>query len=515
MCSLLSFFGRSVGWLVWQSLAVCAVVAAAGGASGQTYTNSGGLVLMGMGPANPYPSTILVTGGPQSITGISVAIDDLTHMSPGQLEVCLVAPDNTAITLMKGNGGTGHVSLIDFTFAEDGEVLPGSARLVSTVYRPNGGPGLAIAGATYVSSLANFQGIDANGEWRLFVNNAPPGSIGGVREWTISFTDAALSVAQPVIPYQGRLEGGPVDGTIDVRYSVWKDPVSQDPAARVQRTQVQTGVPIAGGLFAANLRLDAALPSSGGAYLQLEIANPSGTAFVAMSPRQLIRTAPLASRALLADVANDATSAQTAVFAQSANVANTATNATNAVHAQTADVAGSTPWSGLTGQAGVTSAAVGTGWQFKLVNASAPAPFRGGIRQSDLGFLEVSNIADAPLPTFARLSSNGAWTAVSDARLKSEVTPATGNLAAALALRPVNFRWNSTGMYDFGLIAQDVKAVMPGLVSGEEDKQMLTVNYSQLSVVAIGAIQELTARNDALEARVKKLEAMLEARGGE
>ncbi len=451
-------------------------------------------------------------------------------MSPGQLEVCLVAPDNTAITLMKSNGGTSDVSLIDFTFAEDGEVLPGSARLVSTVYRPNGGPGLAIAGATYVSSLANFQGIDANGEWRLFVNNAPPGSMGGIREWTISFTDAALSVAQPVIPYQGRLEGGPVDGTIDVRYSVWNDPVSQDPAARVQRTRVETGVPLAGGLFAANLRLDAALPSSGGAYLQLEIANPSGTAFVAMSPRQLIRTAPLASRALLADVATDAGTAQTAVFAQSAGNANTATtatnatnaanamnavNATNAVNAQTAEVAGSVPWSGLTGQAGVSSVTVGTGWQFKLVNASAPAPFRGGIRQSDLGFLEVSNIADAPSPTFARLSSNGAWTAVSDARLKSEVTPATGNLAAALALRPVNFRWNSTGMYDFGLIAQDVKAVMPGLVSGEEDKQMLTVNYSQLSVVAIGAIQELTARNDALEARVKKLEAMLGARGGE
>jgi hypothetical protein len=35
---------------------------------------------------------------------------------------------------------------------------------------------------------------------------------------------------------------------------------------------------------------------------------------------------------------------------------------------------------------------------------------------------------------------------------------------------------------------------------------MLTVNYSQLSVVAIGAIQELKAENDALRARLERLE---------
>jgi hypothetical protein len=128
------------------------------------------------------------------------------------------------------------------------------------------------------------------------------------------------------------------------------------------------------------------------------------------------------------------------------------------------------------------------------------------MRLSDGGFLELTNRADTTGALFARLSSVGTWTAASDSRLKSNVTAATGNLAAAMRLRPVNFRWNETGMEDFGLIAQEVRAVMPGMVTGDEAKQMLTVNYSQLSVVAIGAIQELKAENDALRARLERLE---------
>ncbi|HLP84382.1 MAG TPA: tail fiber domain-containing protein [Phycisphaerales bacterium] len=492
MRCLFSSFGRSTV----RSLAVCAVAAAASVACGQTYTSQSGLTIPDFGAASPYPSVVVVNGGPQSITGITITLNDLIHTFPADLLVCLVAPDNTAITLLSSNGGGVDANSIDLTFAVNG-VTPSSSPLGSIPYRPAGGAGLSIPNVTYVSSLVNFQGINANGVWQLYVFDNFGGDWGSLRNWSITFTDAPLSIAQATIPYQGRLDGGPLDGAIDVRYSVWNDPTSQSATAQVNRTRLQLGIPIAGGVFATNLTLDNPLSASAASYLQLEVANPAGTPFVAVGPRQLIRPAPLASRAL---------------SAATADTANIATTAQNAVLAETAAVANAVPWSGLTGQAGVTSASVGTGWQFRLVNNLAPAGFRGGIRQSDLGFLEITNVADVASPTFARLSSNGAWTAVSDARLKSDVTPAAGNLAVALALRPVSFRWNSTGLYDFGLIAQDVKAVMPGLVTGDEDKQMLTVNYSQLSVVAIGAIQELKARNDALEARVEKLEAMLEAR---
>ena len=148
---------------------------------------------------------------------------------------------------------------------------------------------------------------------------------------------------------------------------------------------------------------------------------------------------------------------------------------------------------------------VGAGWHMYITNPSAPSQFNyTGLRVSDAGFFEVANAVGSN--QFARLSGNGVWSSVSDARLKSDVTPADGLLDAALKLRPVNFRWIADGKRDTGFIAQDVKGVLPGFVVGDEKKDMLTVDYSHMSVVAIGAIQEmhreLKAENEALRAEL-------------
>jgi hypothetical protein len=142
---------------------------------------------------------------------------------------------------------------------------------------------------------------------------------------------------------------------------------------------------------------------------------------------------------------------------------------------------------------------------------------RGGARLSDAGFLELTNNASGVSPNFARLSTTGAWSAVSDARLKTDVARAEENLAAAMRLRPVSFRWKADGTQDLGLLAQEVRAVLPGLVTGDEAGGPLTVNYSLLSVVAIGAIQEQQGRIEALQrenadlrARLDRLERLLE-----
>jgi hypothetical protein len=153
----------------------------------------------------------------------------------------------------------------------------------------------------------------------------------------------------------------------------------------------------------------------------------------------------------------------------------------------------------------ISKQSVGSGWHMYVSNPGAPTQFnRTGMRVSDAGFFEVSNTIAGP--NFARLSGTGAWSAVSDARLKSDVSSADGLLDAALKLRPVNFRWIADGKRDMGFIAQDVKGVLPGLVVGDEKKDMLTVDYAHLSVVAIGALQEmhreLKAENEALRAEL-------------
>lgn len=167
-------------------------------------------------------------------------------------------------------------------------------------------------------------------------------------------------------------------------------------------------------------------------------------------------------------------------------------------------------------------------WQVLLRNTANPnAAFAtGGIRQTNDGFLEISNNASlGASSTFARLSSTGQWTAVSDQRIKSDIATADPDnlLAAALALRPVHYRFiaeknDPAPLPHLGLIAQELRAILPDLVTESDD--LLTVNYANLSVVALGAIQaqqreiqslrdQLATERQAAEQRLKSLEARL------
>jgi BMFP domain-containing protein YqiC len=89
-------------------------------------------------------------------------------------------------------------------------------------------------------------------------------------------------------------------------------------------------------------------------------------------------------------------------------------------------------------------------------------------------------------------------------------------LVAALKLRPVHFVWKKSGAADSGLIAQEVRAVLPDLVTGDESRGVLTVDYSKVGVIAVGAIQQqqtmierLRAENSELRQRLERIEAAL------
>jgi hypothetical protein len=167
---------------------------------------------------------------------------------------------------------------------------------------------------------------------------------------------------------------------------------------------------------------------------------------------------------------------------------------------------------GRTGDGLLISTDNGSPWALRIRNYTAlDRGFETGMYVTNDGFFRISNRISNPSGSYAQLASNGAWSALSDARLKTDVTNAEGNLDAALKLRPVNFRWKANGAEDFGLIAQEVREVLPKLVTGDESKDSLTLNYSQLSVVAIGAIQELKADNDRKQREIDDLKSRLAA----
>ena len=106
-----------------------------------------------------------------------------------------------------------------------------------------------------------------------------------------------------------------------------------------------------------------------------------------------------------------------------------------------------------------------------------------------------------------------AGTCASDARFKREITPFPAMLDRVAALRPVHYFWRAAefpsrgwgGEQTYGLVAQDVEAVLPELVHTMPDGYK-AVDYSQLPLVLLQAVRELTAANAALAARVESLE---------
>ena len=66
-------------------------------------------------------------------------------------------------------------------------------------------------------------------------------------------------------------------------------------------------------------------------------------------------------------------------------------------------------------------------------------------------------------------TTSTAYNTTSDYRLKEDVQPMTGALAKVAALKPVTYKWKSTGDASQGFIAHELQAVVPDCVSGEKD----------------------------------------------
>ncbi len=105
----------------------------------------------------------------------------------------------------------------------------------------------------------------------------------------------------------------------------------------------------------------------------------------------------------------------------------------------------------------------------------------------------------------------------SDRRLKQGVTPFTRSLEAVARLQPVSFTWRADEFPErqfgharsFGLIAQDVEAVLPDLVTTDADGYK-AVKYNQLPFYMLQAIKDLKAENDALKEQLKTQDERLQ-----
>ena len=102
--------------------------------------------------------------------------------------------------------------------------------------------------------------------------------------------------------------------------------------------------------------------------------------------------------------------------------------------------------------------------------------------------------------------------APSDARLKRDIEPLTNVLEKLEQVHGVSYQRIDREGSDrhIGVIAQELEAVFPELVSTSGDEGYKAVSYGNLTAVLVEAVKELKAENDDLRARLEALEQAAE-----
>lgn len=112
-------------------------------------------------------------------------------------------------------------------------------------------------------------------------------------------------------------------------------------------------------------------------------------------------------------------------------------------------------------------------------------------------------------------SVTGAYTSVSDRRVKQNIRPLTGVLERLSRLKPATyaFRSDASNRQQLGFIAQEVQPLFPEIVYqgkvGDTDEELYTMDYSGFGVIAVAAIQELLEKEKTENAEMRTQNAVL------
>jgi subtilisin-like proprotein convertase family protein len=153
------------------------------------------------GRADPYPAVVTVSGIAEPVTRVTVTLTDLSHDFPGDIDILLVGPGGQSVILMSdaSDGGGAALQNVSLTFDDlAGQALPFNGVIQSGTYRPTNHAATACSSdpdrfpapapaEPYGATLSVFNGVDPNGDWKLYVVDdcsSDGGSIAG--GWSVN-----------------------------------------------------------------------------------------------------------------------------------------------------------------------------------------------------------------------------------------------------------------------------------------------------------------------------------------
>jgi len=194
-----------------------------------TFRKAAAITVNQNGAGSPYPSTITVANGPQTIGSMRVSVYDLAVERPDDLDLLLVGPGGQAFVLMANAGGLNPNGSVTINYTDlAGQIVPDDGPLSTTDYEPTSFgtvqafpapapssfnlPGSMVGGTGTQTLFGNFGGTNSNGTWGLYVRNDTttddPQAVGSIAGgWGIEFigtTAASGSISGRILTADGR-----------------------------------------------------------------------------------------------------------------------------------------------------------------------------------------------------------------------------------------------------------------------------------------------------------------------
>lgn len=212
-----AFLAVTIAGLALQSSAASANVTT------ERFANTTAVSIPTAGTANPYPSTIAVSGMPGRVTDVTVGIEGFKHGHPRDVDILLVSPSGRGVILASDACGSNEITSGRWTFNQDfGEPISETGPCPSGIYRPTNYPG-SITDQTWrdafpnaptgtrTTDLNSFVDEDPNGNWRLYVNDERAFKGGSLPSgWSITISSAPQDIR---LPSGAAGEGGPYPAT--------------------------------------------------------------------------------------------------------------------------------------------------------------------------------------------------------------------------------------------------------------------------------------------------------------
>jgi subtilisin-like proprotein convertase family protein len=164
-----------------------------------SFTNQTAIALLDDGPAEVYPSSLVVQGMTGLIAKVTVTLVGLSHTFPDDLDVLIVSPGGQRTVLMSDAGGSFPVEEAVITFEDGLTPIPNTTPIESASYAPaNWGitPDVWDAPAPngpHPAILTNLNGGDPNGTWNLYLIDDTLESIGFLSGgWRLTVTSEVI-----------------------------------------------------------------------------------------------------------------------------------------------------------------------------------------------------------------------------------------------------------------------------------------------------------------------------------